>query len=66
MLWDMQHDFDTCTHLSCIFLYVTVVLWRYTTLYPKSPIGILAQAVQDIEEWLVIWPEEQYRSVAPE
>jgi len=50
----LQHDFDTGTHLSCIFLYVTVVLWSHKTLYPKSPIGIMAHPIQDRKEWLVI------------
>ena len=49
----LQYDFDSGTHLSYIFLYVTVVLLRHKTLYPKSPISIMAQAVQDREEWLV-------------
>jgi hypothetical protein len=49
----MEQDFDTGTHLSCIFLYVTVVLWHHKTLYLKSTIGIMAHLVQDREEWLV-------------
>ena len=32
----LQLDFDTSTYLSDIYLYVTVVLWRHKTLYPKS------------------------------
>jgi hypothetical protein len=50
----LKHDFDYDAHLSCIFLYVTVVLWRHKTLYPKSPIGIMVQAIQDQEQWFII------------
>jgi hypothetical protein len=50
----LQHDFDTGTHLFCFFLYVTVVLWRHITLYPKSPIGIMPHPIQERKEWLVI------------
>jgi len=49
-----EQDFDTCTYMSCIFLYVTDVLWRHKCFYPKSPIGIMAHPIQDREEWLVI------------
>ncbi len=49
-----QLYFDTGTHLSGICLYVTVVLLRLQTLYPETPIGILAQSVQDREERFVI------------
>ena len=38
----LQQDFDTDTHLSGIFFYVTVVLLRLQTLHPEPPVGILA------------------------
>jgi hypothetical protein len=47
-------DFDTGTHLSQIFLYVTIILRRLQSFYPKSSTGILAHPVQDRKERFVI------------
>ena len=50
----LQRDFDTDTHLSCIFPYITIVLLRLCLFYPKPPIGILAHPIQDREKWFVV------------
>jgi hypothetical protein len=46
MLGHYQQDFGIGTSLSDISFYVIVVLRRFQTLYPISPLSILAQPVQ--------------------
>jgi hypothetical protein len=66
----LQHDFDTGTRLSGICLYVTIVLLRLCSFYPKPSIAILARSAQIRKELLVIWlyfylPDTFYRHSTP-
>jgi len=50
--WDQ--DFDTGTHMSGTYLYVTNVPFCLSTLYPIAPFAIQAQAIQDRDQRFVI------------
>jgi len=50
----LKQDFDTVTHLSGIYLYVTNVPFHYLALYPIVPFTVQVQAIQDRKHQLVI------------
>ena len=49
-----KQEFNTGTYLSGIYLYVTNVLFHYIAFYPIMPIAVLAQAIQDRKQCLVL------------
>ena len=49
-----KHDFNTGAYLPGIYLYVTNVLFHYIAFYPIMPIAVLAQAIQDRKQCLVL------------
>jgi hypothetical protein len=50
-----KQDFDTGTHISNFFLYVTIVPFYLSTLYPIELFVIKAQAIQERKQRFVIW-----------